>query len=365
MNVVFLVNTISSWDEPERARHQFTYALACYYPIIFITKNKFGINRFVESKPKENITVIEPHFPVSSKIRYRFPLINEMYQCWLFSRLQKKYGKTIFTVNFDFSATLISRYFANTIYYCNDEFSGNYKYSNVLMDKYIKECEKRVIRSSRFCIATSKYLTEKLKTNNSNTFEIPLGSSVQIPDYNHPQPFKQNEIITAAILGFINERQISIELINRIIESKKLQLVLIGSVEPSFKNKLSNIQRVKMTGELKGSALWAELTKIDVGLALYNLKQINPGNTSNKLWQYLLAGKPVVISDLPNLRDMDFPEKSVYRFSDDNKLLDTILLAVNEDSEKSYFERKDFAKQNSWDVRVNQFLGIFRNYFPF
>ncbi|HLO59009.1 MAG TPA: glycosyltransferase [Bacteroidales bacterium] len=208
-------------------------------------------------------------------------------------------------------------------------------------------------------------MTEKLKTNNSNTFEIPLGSSVQIPDYNHPQPFKQNEIITAAILGFINERQISIELINRIIESKKLQLVLIGSVEPSFKNKLSNIQRVKMTGELKGSALWAELTKIDVGLALYNLKQINPGNTSNKLWQYLLAGKPVVISDLPNLRDMDFPEKSVYRFSDDNKLLDTILLAVNEDSEKSYFERKDFAKQNSWDVRVNQFLGIFRNYFPF
>jgi len=79
--------------------------------------------------------------------------------------------------------------------------------------------------------------------------------------------------------------------------------------------KICQNEKIIFAGELKGQSLITELKKIDVGLALYNLNRVNKGTTSNKLWQYLAMGKPVVVSNLPNLRDNFFPAKSVYILS--------------------------------------------------
>jgi len=281
---------------------------------------------------------------------------------WLYSMLYKIYGDLII-VNFDFTAILLSVFFSKIIYYCNDDFMRNSRFS-VLFDKYFNHCERIVAFNSKFCIVTSKFLAIKLKSINPDTFEIPLGVSINCGNdfklINHQCKKK----ITIGLMGYINSRQVPVELINRIIDNDNFQLILIGPIEKSFIRKLQRLDNVRITYALKDTDLISELLNTDICLALYNLKKINLGTTSNKLWQYLSLGKPVILSNLPNLQDMIFPEKSVYILLNEDDLINTIIKAFKEDSEYIKNSRKEFALQNTWDHRISKFLEFVRFYFP-
>ncbi len=359
-----IINTITSWDEPPRARHQFTYAIARKIPVVFIARNKVGWPKLALNNPENNITLIEPSFPMDYRLRYRLPLINELYQLWLFAKLKNKLGNLV-VVNFDFTAAMLSRFFQNRVYYCNDEYTSTSKYNSRLINAYISKCERKVVLTSKFCIATSDYLVGKLSKYNPATYEIPLG--VDISNFNpievHDINVSKNKIIVG-LLGFISERQISLEIVNKITTHDKLQLILIGPIESSFLKKIDYPDKVKMTGTLKGKELLNALSKIDVGIALYNLTKANRGTTPNKLWQYIALGKPAVVSNLPNLKNMVFPEKSVYTLHHDDDVIDLILQASNDDTMELKLSRIEFAKQNTWEHRVERFLELFRLHFP-
>ena len=78
----------------------------------------------------------------------------------------------------------------------------------------------------------------------------------------------------------------------------------------------------------------------------------------------MLLGKPTVISKLPNLQDIVFPEKSIYTLVNDDEVTDLIIQAFNEDSETLKHSRIEFAMQNTWDIRVGEFMNILRTHFP-
>jgi hypothetical protein len=359
----FLINTITSWDEPPRARHQFTRALSKKMPVIFISRNETGWLKLKIRHPEKNITVIEPHFPIDYRIRYRVPMINEIYQWWLYSRLKKKF-RDPYIINFDFTARLLPRYFKNNVYYCNDEYTSTSRINIRPINWYITQCEKYTATHSRFCVATSDYLVEKLSRYNPNSFEIPLGVDIM---FAHAGIVSDGDDksgpIRVGLLGYISERQISIDLINQIINDDRFELVIIGPIENSFLRKMVNLERVKMTGMLTGPRLITELSRIDVGIALYNLKHVNKGATANKLWQYISLGKPVVVSYLPNLKKTAFPGHSVYIIYDEKNALNEIVLAAKEDNDELRKARVEFASQNTWEVRVEKFFQIFKSQF--
>jgi hypothetical protein len=96
MNFKFLVNTITDWNEPPRARHQLAEALSQDHQVTFVSANRFGFIPAIKTvSVSENLTVIIPHFPVDSRVRYRIPLINKIYQNWLFKRIGKEYNDYI------------------------------------------------------------------------------------------------------------------------------------------------------------------------------------------------------------------------------------------------------------------------------
>jgi glycosyltransferase involved in cell wall biosynthesis len=232
------------------------------------------------------------------------------------------------------------------------------KYNFELVDHYFAHCERRVALKSKICITTSNYLTDKLKKINPNTYEIPLGASISA-DQDVKFFTKQSKVkIVVGQVGFLSKRQVPVALLNRIIDCDKFQVVLIGPVEKSFLRKLNRNVNVRMVGSLTGQALYYELNHIDIGLAIYNLKKINPGTTSNKLWQYLSLGKPVVVSNLPNIRNMTFPPKSIYILNNEDEILSKIIQASNENSDELIRMRLEFARKNTWDIRVAKFLEI-------
>lgn len=360
--MILLINTITAWYEPPRARHQLSFALAKNHRIVFIARNEIGIRKLKIERIDENITVITPYFPLGYKFRYRLPLINEIYQKWLFSKIKNITGDVV-VVNFDFTAHILNTFFKRVIYYCNDEYIGNSRYPNWFTNQYHSFCENQVIKRALFNVTTSEYLTSKLKLINSNTYKIMLGANeAKLPEEYNGFSKKTSQQIKLGLMGVINSKQISVELINQLIEDSTLELTIIGPVEKEFYKVIKNKDRISFTGELTGERLLNELMNIDIGLALYNIDKINPGATPNKLWQYLSVGKPVVISQLPNLDPSIFPPNSIYVYKHRRDIIKLIHLAYSDNSENLSLARIRFSKQNSWDSRAEEFIQLLNHY---
>ena len=76
----YLINTITSWQEPPRARHQVAQALAKNNEVIFVARNEIGMPKLEIYRTNEYLTVITPYYPIDYRIRFRLPLFNEIYQ---------------------------------------------------------------------------------------------------------------------------------------------------------------------------------------------------------------------------------------------------------------------------------------------
>lgn len=360
MTADIIVNTITAWDEPPRARHQFTRAAARMFKVAFVTRNKVGWFWINTYEGAENTLVVEPYFPIDYRFRYRLPVINEWYQNWLYRRLRKMFPDAN-VVNFDCTATRLKKYFSSIIYYCNDEFTGNSKYQSALVDMYLARSERKMASAALFCVTTSHFLTQKLKRINPKTFEIPLGVSIEGERITEPKLIKSNDTIVVGLMGVINERQYSYEAVNLLLRHKRFRLVIIGPVTREYLDRLENLDQSSVKGMLKGEELFKALASLDVGLALYNLDYVNPGGTPNKVWQYLAVGKPAVISDLPNLKHMKFPDHSVYVTKSNEDLVELIERAYSENTSERMKTRIDFAYSNTWDHRLNEFLTVYKN----
>ena len=360
MKVDLIVNTITAWDEAPRARHQFTAAAAKKVRVAFVTRNKTGLPGIKTYEGGPNTLVVEPTYPVDYRFRYRLPGINETYQRWLYSRLKKMFPEAS-AVNFDCTATRLKQYFP-TIYYCNDEFAGNSKYKSALVDKYLSRSERKMAGDALFCVATSHFLREKLIQYNSHVYEIPLGVSLDGVDASHLQPRTPGDKIVVGLMGVINERQYSPEAVNILLGHDRFKVVIIGPVTQEYLNQLRGLDPSAVKGMLKGKELYDALAQLDVGLALYNLDFVNPGGTPNKVWQYMAVGKPTVISALPNLKYMKFPDHTVYVTQGNDDLIEQIEKAYAESTPERVRARIDFAHSNTWDHRFAQFLDAFRQH---
>jgi hypothetical protein len=90
MTEKFLINTLTAWDEPPRARHQVAHALAEMHQVVFVTRNRFGLWGMEVEQVHERFTLITPSYPMDFRLRIRIPVINAMYQRWLYRRLERR-----------------------------------------------------------------------------------------------------------------------------------------------------------------------------------------------------------------------------------------------------------------------------------
>jgi hypothetical protein len=365
--MLFLINTLTHWNEPPRARHQVAYTLSKEHKVIFVAAVKPGLPGIKSAIIKENLEILTPYYPILHKIRYRIPFINEIYQNWLFRRLKKKYSDYV-VINFDFTATRIYNYFTNVIYYCNDSFSAISKHINpFFIAKYHQRCESQVAARARFCIAVSPMLRDNLLKYNQNSFEIPLGSP-DIEQYNIPvkEIMVDNEIIHVGLMGFIKLYNISYQAINYILQDDKIQLTLIGPVENKFLEQIKRKDRLTMTGSLTGESLYKEINKFDVTIAPYSARLTKDNKsgvgTGSKIYHYLAMGKPVVISYMAGLSKINLPDGFLYIAKSDKEFPDLIHKAKSENTKKLIRQRIDFAMNNTWTKRMEDFIAYIQRF---
>lgn len=351
MNKTFIINTITDWDEPPRARHQVAEALSKLNEVYFINANKVGLPKLKIIAVNQNLNIILPFWPIDYRIRYRLPILNEIYQHWLFQKIKKFLKeKDLTIINFDFTATQLFHYFHKVVYYCND-FNIRYYYL-LPIKRYFERCEKHVAKKSVCCAATSEYLYNHIKVFNSNVIEIKLGA----PNVEQITNFTKNKNIKVGFVGFLNERRTSTEIIKRLISDPNVEVLVYGKISSTLLASLKKYKNIKNNGILIGDQLLKHLNEIDVGIAPYNKADVNLGGTPNKLWLYLALGKPVVVSTLPMIKNWKFGEKFVYLADNEDEFVEKVYTAYADDTAELRLKRFRFAQENTWDKRIDELL---------
>ncbi len=363
----FLINTLTHWNEPPRARHQVAYALSKDHHVVFVAAVKPGLPGIRSTSIHKNLVVLTPYFPVLHKIRYRTPVINEIYQNWLFRRLKKEYKEYV-VINFDFTATRVFNYFNNITYYCNDSFVAISRHINPsFIAKYHQRCESQVACRARFCIAVSPMLRDNLLQYNKNSFEIPLGSP-DIEQYNIPikKAPDGEEKIQVGLLGFIKIYNISYQAINYLLEDKRINVTFVGPVEDKFLEKIKWKDNLILKGTLTGKDLYEEINKFDVTIAPYCARLTGDDHsgvgTGSKIYHYLAMGKPVVISYMAGLSKINMPNGFLYIAKSDEEFPALVHKANKENTNELIRQRMDFAKNNTWSKRIEEFIGYIRRF---
>jgi hypothetical protein len=240
-------------------------------------------------------------------------------------------------------------------YICVDEFPLMahqwYKEKPLLawyQSRLLQHYENRVAASARRCFTPHRALQRKLSRFCPDTHLL-----IHAHDYDltKPVPLRpRQQPIRVAFAGYIHYRLLHDWLMAVARESDML-LYLIGPLQDYPMNELLRTGRVHHVAPLKGNALREKLAEMDVLIIPYDpaLPEVNVLTSTSKLFQYVAAGKPIVMSRLPDF--MTLPHGLLYVAGDVKDFIAKIRLAHNEDSPALRQARHATAAANTWDSR--------------
>lgn len=360
----FLLNTITGWQEPPRARHQVAQALAARHRVAFVERSQIGAPALSLEADASGITRIVPFWPVDYRLRYRLPLLNDAYQEFLFRSLRRTplWQETgdWWILNFDHTATRLFAHFEprRIVYYCNDELIGNGRFTGGPIRWYHRATEAVVAGQARCCIATSPFLERKLRRHSNHVHYLPLGAPASVPPemVRYVNADKNRRPITVAYVAFRIDR-LDPTWMNRLLGDQRFRFLIIGPVSQRIRDQLA-APNVVFTGPCTGPALFSLLAGANVCIAPYNPQTVNPGGTPNKVWVYFSLGKPVVLTEIPNLEMLRYGEDVLHITSDNDAFPDLIERAFLTDSPASFRRRIAVAAENSWDRRMDRLVAL-------
>lgn len=147
-----------------------------------------------------------------------------------------------------------------------------------------------------------------------------------------------------------------LELVRRIAERfPQHLLLLIGADTGGIQDGLHDLPNVEMPGEVTYAELPRYLHAIDVCLIPFRLNELTAATNPVKVYEYLAAGKPVVSTNLPELKDAGLDDL-VASCADHAEFLEAVERALIDPGSSSVREqRRERARENSWTARGVRF----------
>jgi glycosyltransferase involved in cell wall biosynthesis len=136
-------------------------------------------------------------------------------------------------------------------------------------------------------------------------------------------------------------------------------ILLVGPVANGF-GKLKQHQNITMVGTKNYSVLPQYMTCMDVCLIPFNINRVTLAANPIKMYEYLAAGKPVVSTALPEVCNNAAHVVKIAQDESDfiKKVEQTLSEAENDEERLRIRERISFAKNNSWQKRVEEIAAL-------
>jgi glycosyltransferase involved in cell wall biosynthesis len=213
--------------------------------------------------------------------------------------------------------------------------------------------EEWLLQQADLVFTTSTSLYERVAARNPNVYMIPAGVNLerfpQMPDDAGLQPPDLAALPRPRIcyFGQIDDR-LDQDLIVRMVGSVPgCRLVLLGAIRTDVST-LLQMSNVYWLGCKAHTELASYLARMDVLILPYRLNEYTRAIYPAKLHECLAVGKPLVTTDLPEVR----PFSQVVRIArDEDEFLRHVSEALVEDDPVMRARRRKVAEANSWQSR--------------
>ena len=262
----------------------------------------------------------------------------------------------------EFEPTIVWTYLPNTVdlilpekavlvYDCADEHTA---FPGLINKKTVSQMEAELFDRAAASLASASELYRRKKDIAPRLAIIPNGADVEHfscarqPGITVPEELKD---LPRPLVGYIGA--VSDWLDQEMLRAAALvhpdwSVVLIGPVDTDAAC-LKGLPNVRLLGHKAYSELPAYLNCFNVAVIPFKINELTRGVNPVKLYEYLAAGKPVVSSDLPEVRPF-LPLVSIA--GEPEEFVKKIEEELAEDSPGKAVERLRVAGQNSWEARA-------------
>jgi len=248
-----------------------------------------------------------------------------------------------------------------TIYYCIDNFAV----SSSLARK-VRFTEQKLIRQSDLVFVTAKELYNYCVKYNQRVYTFPFGVNIEhfekLRSEENPRVPEDLKAINRPIIGYIGgvHRWIDQDLIRSLARSNpNYSFIFIGPVQTDISS-LSDIKNIHFLGHRPHNQLPYYVNSFNVGIIPYLLTDYTRNVYPTKLNEYLALGKPVVSTDLLEIKAFNEKYADIVLVGKDKEEFAKCLeKAVNSLSdEQTVRKRIQVAKGNTWQKKIERMSNL-------
>jgi glycosyltransferase involved in cell wall biosynthesis len=256
---------------------------------------------------------------------------------------------------------------AVSVYYCVDDFAAApYAWNN---EVGVRALEAITCRESDLVICTGRNLVEKRKHLNPNTQFVPEAADIELfaratlPETVAPPEIARLPGKIIGYTGLINWR-VDVELMVYLATSHpEWSFPLIGPlVEDGDMSSLTSLPNVHLFGRKSIDELPAYLKAIDVCLLPYVLNDYTHHIFPLKLYEYMAAGKPIVSSDMFEMRAYEGEDLAIGRTYEEFE--QRIIDALAAQTPESAAARSARAFDHTWEHRIEEVSALLEPLLP-
>jgi hypothetical protein len=355
------------WDEPPRMRHQVTRQLMRWFNVLFVEflpSRRQAPSAGYLRRVDERLLIFAPQtrFPVPIHAYANIPpvhwAVNRGYRDRIVETVQSLGSRPVMLFNFvyDFPEIMALSLFSYKIYFCFDEWPRMWRRASkpwgpkfFYQSRLYQHYENQVARRADRCLATHTPLEEKLRRVNPGTSLFLLAH-----EFNRIASFrplvKSRAPIKVGFMGYITYRLMA-DWLTSVLNEEDIELFLIGPLSKLYLQPFLERKNFTHVPPLVGDSLLDKLAEMDVLIQPYDprIPENHVQTVSNKFFQYVAAGRPVVISDMPHYLEM--PKGVLYRAKTAGEFINAIRQAHAEDCPEFVETRLRIARENTWDKR--------------
>jgi len=259
----------------------------------------------------ENLWVMTP--PLSFPLG-RFRLSRTLSDVWLargvlqFMR-EKGFGRPLLWIYPPTVVNVVDEIPHRTLIYEVVDDYAEYPTHDPATRRYIRECEREMLKRADLVFVTSKELLPGRSELNPNAFlspngvDIELFSKAQDPSLGIPEDIRK---VPRPILGFVGgiAPWTDLDMVLEVaLRKPSWSIVLIGPVDPGINlRRFEGVKNIHFLGRQPAEMLPGYLKGIDVCLNLFRKIPLTRAVNPLKVYEYLAAGKPVVSTPMPEVQ---------------------------------------------------------------
>ncbi len=245
-----------------------------------------------------------------------------------------------------------------TIYHCVDEFA-----SSSTDARRIVESEEQLFRSADLVFVTSERLRERASRYSERVHLFPSGVSLEtfaVGDRERAIPADVASL-PRPIVGYVGglHQWVDQDLIaGTAALMPEASFVMVGPPQTDLV-RLKHMPNVHLLGQRPHAEVPAYVSAFDVALVPYRITDYTANVYPAKMTEYLAMGKPVVSTDLEEVRRFNREHGDVVRIASDPGAFAAAIRAESSPASADVIARRiDVAKANGWDRRVQAMTAL-------